>query len=90
MIRGILSHPLRPGGPLQTYLRILFCALFAMPGLGCAGAEFDLVNALRAQAGLPRLAPEAALAAAAELHAAYLDRHREPGQTGQGLSAHQQ
>jgi hypothetical protein len=52
------------------------------------------VNALRAAAGLPALARAPRLEVAAARHAAYLDRHREPGTLRQaspaGDSAHRQ
>jgi hypothetical protein len=65
-------------------------AMFVSVGAVAAGDEFDLVNRRRAQAGLPELAHDAALARAAGLHARYLDRHRSAGNSGQGLSAHAQ
>ena len=65
-------------------------AVFIAAGLSHAETEFDLVNRLRLQAGLPMLEHDQALASAAVLHAHYLDRHRQPGDTGQGLSAHAQ
>jgi hypothetical protein len=55
-----------------------------------AGAEAELVSRARAAAGLPALTADPVLAAAAAQHAAYLDRHREPGSTVQGDSAHAQ
>ena len=55
-----------------------------------AGEEADLVNRLRERAGLGTLQIDPRLAEAARRHAAYLDRHREPGHTAQGVSAHQQ
>lgn len=53
-------------------------------------AEFNGVNQLRVQAGLPALQWQPQLAEAARLHAAYLDRHRQPGDSGGGISAHAQ
>jgi len=76
-------------GPLQSCLRILILAL-GWTGACHAGPEFELVNQLRVEAGLPELMPDPVLSEAAARHAAYLDRHREPGRTGQGLSAHEQ
>jgi hypothetical protein len=67
----------------------LVCAL-AQPVPADDSTEFAGVNAVRAQAGLPPLHSEPRLARAARSHAAYLDRHREPGKTGQGVSAHAQ
>lgn len=83
------SNP-SPNGPVHNRLRILLSAVFCFAGLSQAGSDFDLVNRLRVQAGLPTLAPEHSLSAAAVLHAGYLDSHRQPGDTGQGLSAHEQ
>lgn len=57
---------------------------------GDADMGLDAVNDLRVAAGLPRLAPAALLAEAAQGHAAYLDRHRDPGKPALGLSAHEQ
>lgn len=54
-----------------------------------ASDEMQRLNALRVDAGLDALRPDPDLAHAARQHASYLDRHREPGQTGQG-SAHEQ
>ena len=71
----------------------LCCTLITVlvaAGLSHAETEFDLVNRLRLQTGLPMFEQEQALAAAAALHARYLDRNRQPGDTGQGLSAHAQ
>lgn len=53
-------------------------------------AEFDGVNRLRIEAGLPALQWQPQLAQAARLHAAYLDQHRQPGESGSGISAHSQ
>lgn len=55
-----------------------------------ADTDFELVNRLRGQAGLPALTEDRTLSAAAEAHAHYLDLHREPGRSGQGMSAHGQ
>ena len=69
------------------------CSLMAISlaaGTVCAGDEFARVNGVREQAGLPALARDDRLAQAAALHARYLDRHRQPGKTGQGLTAHAQ
>ncbi|MCG6965588.1 MAG: CAP domain-containing protein [Chromatiaceae bacterium] len=72
-------------------MRLVCCCLLLVWSATPAAAppvEFDLVNKLRVQAGLPALQEEAALTAAATLHARYLDRHREPGSSAKGLSAH--
>jgi hypothetical protein len=78
--------------PLSTPLRrIAGMLLVAVPAVSMtAESELEGVNRIRAAAGLPVLQPEKRLGHAAELHAAYLDRHREAGATGQGLSAHAQ
>jgi hypothetical protein len=55
-----------------------------------ASREFERVERLRLQAGLPGFTHDEQLAAAASRHAAYLDRHREPGVAAHGLSAHRQ
>ncbi|MCB1773025.1 MAG: CAP domain-containing protein [Gammaproteobacteria bacterium] len=57
-----------------------------------AGVDAELagVNRVRVAAGLPTLLPQAQLTEAARRHAAYLDRHRQPGADGQGGSAHTQ
>ena len=72
----------------------LRCCILLLVSASCAatsaGAEFDRVNQLRSQAGLPMLQQDRRLAEAAALHARYLDRHRDPAQSGQGLSAHTQ
>lgn len=73
---------------VRAIFRVLLAAAVPLGGSAAAGDEFDRVNALRAQAGLPTLAVNEALAAAAARHARYLDRHREPGAAAQGLSAH--
>lgn len=67
---------------------LIVCLTLAAPA--GAAPEFDLVNQLRQQAGLPALRPNQALTDAALRHAAYLDRHREPGDSARGLSAHNQ
>ncbi|MDJ0739482.1 MAG: CAP domain-containing protein [Gammaproteobacteria bacterium] len=68
---------------------LLFCVTAV--AVGAPGdAELRGVNALRAAAGLAALRTEPRLADAARRHAAYLDRHREPGKTVQGVSAHAQ
>ena len=72
----------------QIFLPMVLCLCCVHPA--DAGPEHELVNRLRQQAGLPELVPQATLALAARQHAAYLDRHREPGQAGQGISAHEQ
>jgi hypothetical protein len=59
-------------------------------GSAYAAEDFERVNRLRAQAGLPTFEHHAALQAAAARHAAYLDRHREPGRSPHGSSAHRQ
>jgi len=73
----------------NRHLGILIVALL-LGGACAAGDEFALVNGLRSQAGLPTLDPDERLARAAARHAGYLDRHREPGQTPLGQSAHAQ
>jgi hypothetical protein len=71
----------------QLFSRILI--VFLLPaGTSHANPDFDLVNRLRSQAGLPLLVQDETLSEAAQLHAAYLDRYREPGARGQGMSAH--
>lgn len=55
-----------------------------------AGNDAAMVNALRERAGLAPLAHASLLDEAAARHAAYLDRHREPGKATHGLSAHEQ
>ena len=62
----------------------LFCAAAA-----AADSEFEQLNRLRAAAGLPTLDVNVTLVQAARHHAAYLDRHREPGKR-YAVSAHQQ
>ncbi len=75
-------------------MRLVLLGVFlaaCLPALAApADAEAELVNRVRAAAGLPTLAPDPTLAAAAAAHAAYLDRHREPGSTVRGDSAHAQ
>jgi hypothetical protein len=82
--RGLLTRPVQY--PRCCILLLLSAGCGATPG----GAEFDRVNLLRSQAGLPMLQQDSRLAQAAALHARYLDRHRDPAQSGQGLSAHTQ
>ena len=77
----------------RSICRLLRIVVIALPWVGAvahAASELELVNALRLRAGLPVLADDARLAGAAARHAAYLDRHREPGVKPQGVSAHQQ
>lgn len=74
---------------LRTFLTIATVALSAA-SVTAAETEARLVNALRIHAGLNALAAEPTLANAAARHAAYLDRHRKPGASGQGISAHAQ
>ena len=73
----------------QLFSRILIVFLL-LPGTSYANPDFGLVNRMRAQAGLPLLVQDETLSEAAELHAVYLDRYREPGAGGQGMSAHAQ
>ncbi len=69
----------------------IFAGLLAyLPMSLAAGVDTDRVNALRERAGLASLEPSPVLDQAARQHAAYLDRHREPGKTPHGLSAHKQ
>lgn len=76
---------------LSVMCRIAGMILILIPAVPTAAEpEFDGVNRIRAAAGLPTLRLETRLGEAARLHAAYLDRHREAGATGQGLSAHAQ
>ena len=92
--RRELGYPAGIVTPLFGHVRFKPCftltVLLLLAGAVTAQTEFDLVNRLRAQAGLPALSADEALSAAAALHARYLDRHREPGKTAQGLSAHTQ
>jgi hypothetical protein len=55
---------------------------------GALSSGADRVNALRRQAGLAPLAPQAQLAEAARLHAGYLDRNLQDGQARHGVSVH--
>jgi len=73
----------------QLFSRILIVFLLPL-GISHANPDADLVNRMRAQAGLPLLVQDETLSDAAGLHAAYLDRYREPGARGQGPSAHAQ
>lgn len=50
----------------------------------------DAVNRMRSDAGLPLLTRSTVLDNVARSHAGYLDRHRKPGKTAHGLSAHNQ
>jgi len=59
-------------------------------GLLQASADFDRVNQVRRQAGLPTLSGAPLLDDAAARHAAYLDRHRDPAAKRQPRSAHEQ
>lgn len=59
-------------------------------GIAAAVGDAAQVDRVRMAAGLPALQPDAALTRAAAQHAAYLDRHRIPGQTGPVHSAHRQ
>lgn len=74
--------------PSRPLLPLIAALLFS--GASGGATDFDLVNQLRAQAGLPALEYNEHLAGAAARHAAYLDRHREPGKAPHGLSAHGQ
>jgi hypothetical protein len=75
---------------LSRALPIILLLWIGTPSTGAALAEFDGVNRLRLQAGLPALQWQPQLAEAARLHAAYLDLHRQPGDGGSGISAHAQ
>ncbi len=70
---------------ISNLLFVAFCTVGSYADTGV-----DAVNRLRVAAGLPQLAPAAELAEAAQGHAAYLDRHRDPGKPALGVSAHQQ
>ena len=74
---------------LKSYA-CLFSLVLLLAAHVYAGEDAERVNELRRQAGLTALVDESSLAEAARLHAAYLDRHRRPGRTAQGLSAHRQ
>src|SRR5210317_2635917 len=77
----------------RSLYRVLLVALSMATWAGLpaqASAEFERVERLRLQAGLPGFTHDEQLAAAASRHAAYLDRHREPGVAAHGLSAHRQ
>lgn len=70
---------------------VLLCLPFAASAAQSgADDEFERVNQLRLQAGLGALQPAPLLDQAARGHAAYLDRHREPGVAAHGLTAHVQ
>lgn len=69
---------------LAIGLSAICTVVFAQP------VEFEQVNELRTQAGLPTLLPDTQLTVAAAGHAAYLDRHRDPGDASSGVSAHGQ
>ncbi len=96
LAKDVAAHPQATpsGDPCMPKSRLFgsICCGLTLLSLGCgavaAATEFEWVNRLRAQAGLPALAEDAGLATAAARHAAYLDRHREPGQSGIGPSAH--
>lgn len=72
--------------PVYSILIFVLCVV----GASHADTDFELVNDLREQAGLPELLADSMLGEAARAHARYLDLHREPGATGLGLSAHAQ
>lgn len=76
--------------PLRYQLISILFVFCCSAGMAFANPDFAMLNRLRAQAGLLVLEKDETLTGAAELHAAYLDRHREPGETGRGLSAHSQ
>lgn len=71
-------------------LRLLPILTALLTGMVVADDDAAVVDRLRAQAGLPPLQADAALQQAAARHAAYLDRHREPGKSAHGVSAHSQ
>ncbi|MCB1801196.1 MAG: CAP domain-containing protein [Gammaproteobacteria bacterium] len=72
----------------------LLAVVLCLPVVAAAGAdgaeEFERVNRIRQQAGLAPLQAAQRLDHAARDHAAYLDRHREPGVSAHGLTAHNQ
>lgn len=73
--------------------RVLPAVVVAMAFVTAAAQATEsllLINRLRAQVGLGALSVDRDLSDAARDHAAYLDRHREPGQAAAGVSAHQQ
>lgn len=72
----------------MSFLPIVMMAALSTTHVPAAD-EVERVNRLRVQAGLAPLVVDQALTEAARRHAAYLDRHREPGPAS-GVSAHQQ
>lgn len=76
--------------PVRNFVYCILTSVLCLSGPSHADTEFERVNKLRMQAGLPALVQDPLLAAAARAHARYLDLHREPGAGGQGLSAHTQ
>ena len=69
---------------------VLFFLALCLPASSLAVDLADAVNRIRSDAGLPLLVRSTALDNAARAHTGYLDRHREPGKTAHGLSAHSQ
>ena len=72
----------------QCHLAVI--VLLAIVAPVHADSDIDRVNQQRRQAGLGLLLPDEALSLAAQRHADYLDRHREPGKTPAGMTAHGQ
>ena len=75
---------------LQFSRHLLVMILLIANAPARADSDLDRVNQQRRQAGLGLLLPDETLNLAAQRHADYLDRHREPGRTPQGMTAHAQ
>lgn len=75
---------------MSAGLRFHILVMFLSASMAFAGEDAQLVNQARVAAGLPELAEDPRLAAAAALHAAYLDRHRPAHGAPAGISAHLQ
>lgn len=71
-------------------LPVLLLVMVLSVSNALADEDARQVNAVRLAAGLPALAEDPRLAAAAALHAAYLDRHRPASSAPAGISAHLQ
>ncbi len=75
---------------MSALLRVELLVIFLSASAVFAGEDGRLVNQARVAAGLPELVEDTRLAAAAGLHAAYLDRHRPARSAPAGISAHLQ
>lgn len=75
---------------LRFHCHLAVIVLLCVGASAQADSDIDRVNQQRRQAGLGLLVPDEALNLAAQRHADYLDRHREPGKTPGGMTAHGQ